>query len=78
MIDDQDSAAPDDGAAGPVFHEVDQSADEVARYWTDERIRDARPAPQPQPKPRRRPPAESEETGTDTTSDPESPDHESG
>jgi hypothetical protein len=31
------------GAAGPAAHRVEQSHEEIADYWTDERVRGARP-----------------------------------
>ena len=34
------------GKDGPVVHEVTQSHDEVAGYWTEERMREAKPRSQ--------------------------------
>jgi hypothetical protein len=39
----RESRPPSDTPGGAVVHQVDQSHDEVADYWTDERLRDARP-----------------------------------
>ena len=38
-------------AERPAVHEVPQSHDEVAGYWTDERMRDALPRRQQRPLP---------------------------
>lgn len=34
--------------AGPVVHKVQEDPQKVQQYWTEERMRDARPAPMPQ------------------------------
>jgi hypothetical protein len=43
---------PSAGSPGVVVHRVDQAPEEVEQYWTDERMRSARPrqivAPDPQ------------------------------
>ena len=41
----------DQGDDGAAVHEVTQSHDEVADYWTDERMREAKPRSQQRPLP---------------------------
>ncbi|ACY96726.1 MULTISPECIES: hypothetical protein [Thermomonospora] len=47
----QAGRAPDaQEPAQPVTHEVQQDPQEVEEYWTEERMRNAKPAPMPEVK----------------------------
>ena len=48
---DATSAPSDRSEDAPVVHGVTQTHDEVAGYWTDERLRAARPREQKRPLP---------------------------
>ena len=45
------SGTSSSGVAPPVVHDVTQTHDEVAGYWTDERLRTAEPREQKMPPP---------------------------